>query len=1179
MGCEWPSCEWVLSKPLLSRTSRLLLAIELDRWQVTVVCGNFAKAGKMKPWWKRVVFGLCGLVCSNCLVAQEGRPRAMQIQEIVREVVDREGIPGISVAVAVNNAMLYADGHGYADVENLVPATSETRYRTASIAKPMTAVTLLSLMEQGAIDLDRDVQGYCSDYPSKPWPISCRQLLGHLSGIRHYKNSDESLATAHFWDLRSALTTFRDDPLEQEPGTKYLYSTFGYNLLGSVAEGATQQAYDKLLDANVLRPAGMTQTVVDQQFAIVSGRARGYWRPTSQMLRSSQSGLELVAGELYNAPLHDTSMKIPGGGLLSTAPDLVRFALALNTDKLLQPSTRQLMWTEQRTREGQATGYGLGWRISRLAGRKVVSHTGAQSGTSTVLVLVPETGTAVALMCNLQNVRLETAALKIAEQLQPSATKRDYAEIIQKLEAAVRYEVDQKQLPAFSMALVDSQQTVWAEGFGFQDAAQTQPATAETVYRVGSISKLFTDVAIMQLVEQAQLELDTPVQQLLPEFAPQSSAAASITLRQLMSHRSGLVRESPVGNYFDPTEPTLAETVASLNETALIYPPDTRTKYSNAAIAVVGSVLERASGRSHTDYVRTAILDPLEMQKSSFVVSEQVEKQLATGWMQTYDGRRFEAPTFLLGTGPAGNMFSSVVDLAKFLKCLFLEGSTPNGPILKPQTYQQMTTPVRDTAGKAQDFGIGFHIQDFDGEPRVGHGGAVYGFATQLEALPDRQLGVVAVAALDGSNGVVRRLCDYALRLLKAKQDNLSLPVYRRTVAVETQRTQSLVGLYAEVEGARTARITAGGEDVHLQLGSYCYQVRAAEDDGTLLTDDCLGFGLELHDRGDDQVAIGGVTYKRTDDSLPPDIPERWQGLIGEYGWDHNTLYILEDQGKLVALIEWFYCYPLTEVDENTFAFPDYGLYHGERLEFVRDATGLGTQVTAAEVKFMRRSVGTAVGETFKIAPVKPISDLRAAALTAQPPSETGDFLAADLVEPVRLEPSIHLDIRYASTNNFTGAVFYQQPRAFLQRPAAEAVVRAHRKLNEHQLGVLIHDAYRPWYVTKMFWDATPNEFKDFVANPANGSRHNRGCAVDLTLVDLASGEPIQMVAGYDEFSPRSFPRYPGGTSRQRWYRELLRSTMESEGFSVYEFEWWHFDYHAWKQYRVQNVTFEELVP
>ena len=320
-----------------------------------------------------------------------------------------------------------------------------------------------------------------------------------------------------------------------------------------------------------------------------------------------------------------------------------------------------------------------------------------------------------------------------------------------------------------------------------------------------------------------------------------------------------------------------------------------------------------------------------------------------------------------------------------------------------------------------------------------------------------------------------------------------------------------------------------------------------------------------------------GREFQRVPNIPPADIPARWKGLIGEYGWDHNTLYILEDNAQLYALIEWFYYYPLTEVDDKTFAFPDYGLYHGEKLKFALNAEEVATQVVAAEVKFVRREVGTKDGETFTIQPVKPIEDLRTEALAASPPVESGNFLPSDLVQLTSLDSTIKLDIRYASTNNFTGSIFYRQARAFMQRPAAEAVVRANQRLKKHGLGLLVHDAYRPWHVTKMFWDATPDEFKDFVANPANGSRHNRGCAVDITLYDLASGEPIQMVAGYDEFSPRSFPMYPGGTSRQRWYRELLRRVMEAEDFSVYEFEWWHFDFKDWKRYRIGNRTFEAV--
>lgn len=196
--------------------------------------------------------------------------------------------------------------------------------------------------------------------------------------------------------------------------------------------------------------------------------------------------------------------------------------------------------------------------------------------------------------------------------------------------------------------------------------------------------------------------------------------------------------------------------------------------------------------------------------------------------------------------------------------------------------------------------------------------------------------------------------------------------------------------------------------------------------------------------------------------------------------------------------------------------------------------------------------------------------------MAAAPPIEK-NLLPPDLAELTSLDPSIALDVRYATKNNFMGSVFYESPRAFLQRPAAEAVVRVQKRLKERGLGLLIHDAYRPWFVTKMFFDATPDALKDFVADPSKGSRHNRGCAVDLTLCDLATGEPLQMVAGYDEFSSRAYPEYPGGTSLQRWRRSLLRRSMEAEGFSVFEFEWWHFDYQDWKRYPILNEPFERL--
>jgi len=213
----------------------------------------------------------------------------------------------------------------------------------------------------------------------------------------------------------------------------------------------------------------------------------------------------------------------------------------------------------------------------------------------------------------------------------------------------------------------------------------------------------------------------------------------------------------------------------------------------------------------------------------------------------------------------------------------------------------------------------------------------------------------------------------------------------------------------------------------------------------------------------------------------------------------------------------------------------------------------------------------------FHINPVRPVAELLPLALAATPPVEPGEFRRSDLVELTTLDPTIKLDIRYATSRNFLSTPLYSQARAFLQRPAAEAVVRVQRALAQEGYGLLVHDGYRPWYVTKIFWDATPADKHRFVADPAIGSNHNRGCAVDLTLYDLKTGRAVEMPSLYDEVSERAYSTYAGGTAEQRRLRDFLRRHMEAEGFTVYEYEWWHFDYRDWKSYAIQNVRFETI--
>jgi CubicO group peptidase (beta-lactamase class C family)/D-alanyl-D-alanine dipeptidase len=756
------------------------------------------------------------------------------------------------------------------------------------------------------------------------------------------------------------------------------------------------------------------------------------------------------------------------------------------------------------------------------------------------------------------------------------APPEDYVGAVQVLDQFISHEVADKRLPALSIALVNDQKIVWARGYGFTDTARTKLATAETVYRVASVSKLFTDLAVMQLVEKGKLDLDAPVRKYLPDFKPINPFDQPITLRRLMSHRSGLVREPPEGNYFDPSVTALDRTVLSLNRTELVYQPGTRTKYSNAGIAVVGRVVEKTQNQPFARYLHQRVLGPLGMARSGFEPTPDLKRDLAAAVMWTYDGREFPAPTFELGMAPAANLYSTVIDLGRFLSALFAGGRGPGGQVVQAGTLQQMWTPQFVGQGEKSGFGLGFSIAEFEGRQRVGHSGALYGFATELAALPGDKLGVVVAASRDVANGVTRHLANEALRHMLAVRRKKTPSTIALTQPIGPERIRQLVGRYTGKDGRGVELSEQQGRLFLLSLdGGYLTELRTLKD--RLVVDSPLAFGLQIQAQGD-RLIIGKNTLEKCPPVKPKPVPARWQGLIGEYGWDHNTLYILEKDGRLWALIEWIEFAPLEEVDDNTFKFPESaGMYHGEKIVFARDSTGRATQAQAASIVFLRRRIEGEDGATFQIKPGRPLPDLQREALKARPSQEKGDFLEPDLVDVTALDATIKLDIRYATANNFLGAPVYASARAFLQRPAAEALVRAHRKLAGQGYGLLLHDAYRPWYVTKMFWEATPEKQRIFVANPARGSRHNRGCAVDLTLFDRQTGAPVSMVSGYDEMTNRAYAYYPGGTSQQRYHRDQLRRALEAEGFTVYLAEWWHFDYKDWGKYPILNLTFDKL--
>ena len=346
-------------------------------------------------------------VSSLCAIAPAQRHLHADLAELVTAKLARDQIPGLSCAAFVGDELVFARGFGFSDVENEVAATDGTVYRLASISKPVAAVLAMQLAEQGALDLDRDVAELVPEWPAgKRWPVTTRQLLGHLGGVRHYQGEGES--TRRYRSQRSALPRFAADPLLHEPGSRFRYSTYGFNLVAAVVEALRGRAFPEVLAKRVSAVAAAASLQDDDLRRIIPHRAQGYVRRS---------------GELRNSGLMDSSYKLGGGGLCSSAPDLARFAQALIGGKLVSQQSLAQMWTPQRTVDGAATGYGLGFSIGKLDGELLVGHSGAQSRVSTILQMLPKQGVGVVVMCNLEGVKLGGLAAKLLRRLREEATR------------------------------------------------------------------------------------------------------------------------------------------------------------------------------------------------------------------------------------------------------------------------------------------------------------------------------------------------------------------------------------------------------------------------------------------------------------------------------------------------------------------------------------------------------------------------------------------------------------------------------------------------------------------------------------------------------------------------------------------------------------------------------------
>ena len=524
----------------------------------------------------------------------------------------------------------------------------------------------------------------------------------------------------------------------------------------------------------------------------------------------------------------------------------------------------------------------------------------------------------------------------------PSAPAADYTGAVEALETVVQAEMREWGLGGVAVALVDDQHLVYAGGFG--------QAKRDSVFRVGSISKLFNALAVLQQVEAGRLELDAP---LAPELLPLNPfpGAPAVTLRQILCHRSGLQRESPVGGYFDPTQPGLAATVASLRAGVLVTRPGEKTRYSNIAPSLAGWRVERAAQEPFETYVQRHLLTPLGMTHSAWTLARVPHERIAPAQMRVADGRggwtRRAAPLFDLGTRPAGNLFSTAEDLARFASALLAGGAG----LVKPETLQEMWRPqlTPDQAG----FGLGFMVGKFRAHRAISHSGAVYGYSTSFVLLPAEKLGVIVLGSEDVVNGRIHHINDAALDLLlEAKLGEKPAPtapvVSPKDLAAFTGEYESQ-SYWARLEfrEGRLGGEISGQPTRFTPAGGLNFTIQSRLEDATPVV-------FERNEAGASTgFKLGSQQFTRVA-AQTPRLPEVWRGFLGSYGPDFIPVVVSERHGHLYAMTENMLDYRLTPVNRHVWALPP-GLYADEHLVFLTDREGHPHSINFANMILTRR--------------------------------------------------------------------------------------------------------------------------------------------------------------------------------------------------------------------------------
>jgi CubicO group peptidase (beta-lactamase class C family)/D-alanyl-D-alanine dipeptidase len=711
--------------------------------------------------------------------------------------------------------------------------------------------------------------------------------------------------------------------------------------------------------------------------------------------------------------------------------------------------------------------------------------------------------------------------------------------------------------PGSAVAVMKDGRIVYARGYGMADLDHDVIITPATVFHVASVSKQFTAAAVLLLEQDGKLSLDEDIRTYVPELP---DFGARITLRHLLHHTSGLRDQWDLlglaGWRYSLDLITDADVLAVMaRQKDLNFRPGERYLYCNSGFTLLAQVVKRVGGKSLREFTTERIFAPLGMASTHFRDDHaEIVKGMAYGYVPA--GPTFRLSVTNFDTVGATSLLTTVEDLARWDENFY--DPTVGGRALISKMLERGT--LND--GTVLDYAAGLVIGTYKGLNTVDHGGSDAGYRSDLLRFPDQHFSVAVLSNTPNDPGALaRQIADiYLAKELKPEPprpepQGLKLPA---------ERLARLAGIYhARVDdGLCWILLQNGVLRMRTLPGDPGTELRALAEDRFKPAGRALELRFEPAPKGGMRLTAtpGGTAkptvYERAEEFKPT------AAQLGEYAGEYRSaeiepVYRIAVRGGDLFLerLKWN---PgrLTPAIRDLFTSP-LGTFR-----FVRDKRD--------KVSGILLNRGRILGFKFDKTADARIDRNR-------PPLEMGDFRHPDLVELTALDPSIRLDIRYARKDNFTGRPVYPEARAFLQRPAAEALVRVQRALEDKGYGLVVFDGYRPWAVTKLFWDITPEDKKNFVADPAEGSKHNRGCAVDLSLIDLKTGGEVEMPSAFDEMSKRAAADFAGGTPEQRARRDLLRRAMEKEGFEVYPDEWWHFDYKDWRLYRILNIPFAQV--